>query len=382
MKYVHLDVTGNQVVKHNQVACGDVWSVERRPTDTLLLCCDGLGSGVSANLAATFCSARLIERLHGHSSLREAFGDVVRTMNQARGQDLPFAAFSLVRMLSDGSTTVLSYESPPTLLLTTQTATVLDQHESVIDHAVISEVNLLLEPGDALLVVSDGITQSGLGHGLPLGWGNDGLCRFVSAKITEGYLQSEIPRLVTDQARQLWGGRAHDDCTAVCASCRPGRSLVVLTGPPANPAMDSQLIKRYLALEGQKVVCGGTTAKLVARCSGQKLRVLTPAADTVAPPHYEISGVALVTEGAVTLNQVYNLIDESLTDYREDSGVTRLCELLRQADRIQFLVGTAPNQAEGDLVFRQQGILPRAKIVPLIAENLRNKGKLVIVEEV
>jgi hypothetical protein len=38
--------------------------------------------------------------------------------------------------------------------------------------------------------------------------------------------------------------------------------------------------------------------------------------------------------------------------------------------------------AETDISFRQQGILPRSKIVPLLTEKLRAAGKLVVVENV
>ncbi len=49
-------------------------------------------------------------------------------------------------------------------------------------------------------------------------------------------------------------------------------------------------------------------------------------------------------------------------------------------DRVNFLVGGAHNAAAGDSAFRQQGILPRETIIPLIAEKLRAAGKLVVPE--
>ena len=76
----------------------------------------------------------------------------------------------------------------------------------------------------------------------------------------------------------------------------------------------------------------------------------------------------------MTLNQVYNIYDEDPTRYEEYTGVTRLCELLRSADRINLFVGQARNVAEGDISFRQQGILPRSKIVPLLTESSARPG--------
>jgi hypothetical protein len=100
----------------------------------------------------------------------------------------------------------------------------------------------------------------------------------------------------------------------------------------------------------------------------------------VAPPRYEIEGIDLVTEGAVTLNQAYNLLNEDLCALTEDSGVTELCALLQIADRVNIFMGTARSLAGGDISFRQRGILTREAIVPLIADRLRAAGKLVVVE--
>ena len=95
-----------------------------------------------------------------------------------------------------------------------------------------------------------------------------------------------------------------------------------------------------------------------------------------------IAGIDLVTEGAVTLNQVYNLLDEDLAAFTEDSGVTELCSLMQVADRVNIMIGGAKNKASGGISFRQCGILTRENIVPLIAEKLRACGKLVVVEHV
>jgi hypothetical protein len=86
----------------------------------------------------------------------------------------------------------------------------------------------------------------------------------------------------------------------------------------------------------------------------------------------------LVTEGAVTLNQVFNLIDEDLKNLKEDSGVTDLCALLQIADRVSISMGRARNNANSDISFRQCGILSRERVIPLIAEKLRAAGKLVV----
>ena len=166
------------------------------------------------------------------------------------------------------------------------------------------------------------------------------------------------------------------------ARCRKGHIVNILTGPPASRAEDVGVVRRFLQMEGLKFVCGGTTAEIVARVLRQPLRVEQSCSSLIAPPRYEIPGVDLVTEGAVTLNQVYNLLEEDIGNLTEDSGVTELCSLLRVADRVNLFLGDARNGATNDVSFRQRGILTRQQIIPLLADKLRAAGKLVVFEHV
>jgi hypothetical protein len=87
----------------------------------------------------------------------------------------------------------------------------------------------------------------------------------------------------------------------------------------------------------------------------------------------------LVTEGAVTINQVYNIWDEDSDKLERNSPVTVLYSLLSVADRVNIFFGTSPNLAEGDIGFIQTGILQRKVILPLLADKLKSAGKLVVI---
>ncbi|MBX7257253.1 MAG: SpoIIE family protein phosphatase [Candidatus Hydrogenedentes bacterium] len=380
--YTHVDVELVQTSKRAGSVCGDRVEVERTAAYTTVLCCDGLGSGIKANIAATLCASRLLELQRRGYSLREAFQALVQTMNEARGANLPYAAFSLLQVLNNGQATALTYEMPPPIVVYRRTASLFKQHITTIDRAIIGEANCFIEPNEGILLVSDGITQAGLGTGLPEGWGAEGVCDFVCSLLSERTPARRIPKLVHDQARTYWRKLPGDDCTVALALCRQGHVVNIFTGAPLSKSMDGGVTKRFLSMDGAKVVCGATTAQIVARFLGAKLQVAQDATSLIAPPHYYLPGIDLVTEGAVTLNQVFNVFDEDLGQSDEDSGVTRLCALLREADRINIIMGNAPNVAGNDISFRQQRVLPRTTIVPLLREKLEAAGKLVVIESV
>lgn len=382
MAHKHIEIDKAQSSKHADAPCGDVVACDRSAAATTIICADGIGSGIKANLAATLCVARLTELLRCGFSLREAFGRLCATMNLWRDPHMPYAAFSVARVLPHGEATILTYEAPPPILIGQRHADVLPHHTLTLGEALVGESHWRMTEGTGLLLMSDGITQAGLGSVLHEGWGSQGVARFVTDRLNDGLAMQEIPQCVHKQACEYWGSSSGDDCTVALASCRKGEVVNIFTGPPSTPADDRSVASRFLRLEGAKIVCGATTAKIVATQLRKPVAVEQDAASMLAPPRYEIEGIDLVSEGAVTLNQYYNVLEEDPEVFDEDSGVTQLHQYLRLADRVNILVGVAQNPVNKNIAFRQRGILPRTTIVPLIADKLRKQGKLVVVDYV
>jgi hypothetical protein len=132
-----------------------------------------------------------------------------------------------------------------------------------------------------------------------------------------------------------------------------------------------------MATKGLKVVCGSTTAEMVARTNGAKIIVNEISNAYHKPPSYEIQDIDYATEGAITLNQVYNILGENADKLDKDSSVSELYKLFHSCDTINFTVGTATNPGHESIVFRQMGVFPRDVIVQLLAEKLKKLGKLV-----
>jgi hypothetical protein len=380
--YLHVDLIATQRSKQALGPCGDVVRTERTARATTTVVADGIGSGIKAHVAATAAASRLFELLARGFSLRDAFAAVAHTNQQAMGTDLPFVAFSVARITPDGRATVLTFEAPPAILVGRRRCQVLSHRTLNLEQAVIYEANCQLESGEGLLLVSDGVTQAGLGRGLPLGWGVDEVARFVSGRLGAGLDRPRIAAAVLGEAAALWGRQPGDDCTVTLADCREGVVVTLLTGPPAARRQDGPVVRDFLQRPGRKAICGATTAKLVQRATGAALTVDEAATSVIAPPRYALASVDLATEGAVTLNHVFNIWDADEDGLEPGTGPTLLRKMLKEADRIDILCGGAPNLAGGDIAFRQQGIIGRRKIVALLAERMRADGKLVTLRHV
>ena len=341
-----------------------------------------MGSGIKANIAALMTIARIKELLKQGFSLRDAFDKLVRTMNHARGSSPTYAAFTLARIYNTGQTIVLSYDAPPAVVVGFGRATILEPKIRMIEQAEVGEASCFLKVGEGLLIFSDGISQAGLGIGYKNGWESKGVCKFVNDQLVVGMPKTKLPEMITEKARELWAHSRGDDSSIMLGLCARGLVVNVLTGPSSIPDKDSSVVQKFNDAKGVKIICGASTAKMVARETNLNLTVNQDERNLIAPPRYNLPGFDLVCEGTVTLNQAYNIFDEEMPDKHEQSAVTDMLEYLKAADRINFTVGLASNPASGGISYRQRGLLPRMEIVEKLAKKLKKVGKLVVVKYV
>lgn len=382
MTYQHIAVELRQEPKRPGDPCGDAAWVGRTAYHTTLVLADGIGSGWHAHIAAQMNTARLAELLTGGTTLRDAFLSLVGTLSRWRDHSQPFSAFTLARVLNDGAVSVLSYEMPPPLFLDGRGADLLESRPVVVPAGIAFESHGRLRPGEGLLLVSDGIVQAGMGGRLEQGWTIEALEDFLNYWPRRGLPFRVLARDVMQQARDLDGALPGDDKSVLIAHAREGTEVHILTGPPSDPSRDTRVVEAFMEEKGRKVISGATTAEIVSRLTGKTLGMEQSFTDFTTPPRSSLEGVDLVTEGAVTLMQVFNLLDADVDLSKDTGAAAELAGLLRGADCVRFTVGGALNPANDDIAFRKQGILPRAEVVPLIAKKLEAMGKTVTVERV
>lgn len=373
------DIVG-QAIKHKKIVCGDAYLCERTFDYTEFVLCDGIGSGVYANIAAISCASRLMELFRTGVSQGAACEMVADSMHRARQEDIPFSAFSAARILHDGQFTVYSYEAPAPILIKDGTAIVLKPRFYTAGYEVIGESSGTLGVGDSLVLCSDGATQAGLGHGYTFGIGPEGLAAYINACLSRGAALTELPEKITDMTLLISQGRHEDDTTVAILNCRQANEITMMSGPPSMKLKDRSFVERFMNSPGTHIVCGSTTAEILARELKREVRLKSAGTSFGSPPEYMMDGVDMVTEGAVILNQIYNILGENPDRFAFSSPVERLCALLLKADVVTFMIGRSVNSAHSDLVFKQLAIRPRDTTLKLISEKLRQLGKLVVEE--
>ena len=378
MAYIHTDIFAVQSPKKLHHPCGDAYGILRDLKATTILLADGLGSGIKAHIAATMCVARLKELISGGVSIREAFKSVTDTMDKAWGSGDPFAVFTVARILNNGQTTILSYEMPPPILVNPVYCQILQERVYTQKKAIIHETYCMLTKEEGILLMSDGITQAGIGILFSNGWESEGVLRFVKSQLDGSRINGEeLTHNIHAKGRSYWPSNKGDDCTVVLAINRKGITVNLICGPPLNPENDEAFAKDFIQSEGIHIVCGGSTAKVISKAVGKKLEV-QESCSPVTPPAYKIDGLEMVTEGVVTLNQVYHLLNESGIEISTDTIPGELAWFLKMADRINIWEGTASNRGHDQIEFKLQGLFNRSQIIKTLKAKLESMGKLVV----
>ncbi|MBX3043356.1 MAG: SpoIIE family protein phosphatase [Candidatus Kapabacteria bacterium] len=382
MDYYYVEITKNQMPKYTGLPCGDVIEVIRNENETLLIIADGKGSGIKANIAANTCVSRIAGLLSRGFSLRNCCEKVAATMENAIKEDLPYSVFLIARFKSDGYVNILSYEMPPSIIISNRQANILTQRKIISEISIISESSCYLKPHEGIILYSDGVTQAGLGVNFDYGWGVDNICKFINSNLHKKATIKQLPKIITDKSFELSDLKRSDDVTTISASLRLGVIVNLLTGPPEDKSLTKEKLMTFLNSRGIKLICGATSARLVADILKKPVKIENSSYDGITPPASTIDGINLVTEGLVTLNQLFNIMDEDREDMDDANPVTQLYDYLMIADRVNIFMGSAINPANNDISYKQRGLIPRAKIISLISQKLTEIGKLVVINRI
>ena len=373
-----------QLFKHGEELCGDNIAISRHADSVTLALSDGLGSGVKANILATLTTRIAMRMLEDNLPLGEVVQTLSETLPVCAVRKVAYSTFAIAQFFSQGSARVFEFDSPPPILLRGRKVQPVSYEELKIDGKTIHEAVLELQEGDWVVFVSDGVLNAGIGGVYPLGWGWEQAAQFLEKSAHRDLSAEDLADKVAEAVAGLYADHPGDDVSIAVIKVRHKRVANVFTGPPARREADGEWVEHFTRRLGQRVVCGGTTAKIVARHLGQALDVDLSTITPEVPPIARLPGVDLVTEGILTLTRLRDLLhvgtDRGAVRFQVD-GASSLLRLLLEVDHVHFLLGQAVNPAH------QNPDLPhhlgiRVGIVHEIVEELRQRGKEVTVEEI
>jgi len=279
------------------------------------------------------------------------------------------APFAILQVLEEGQAQLVECDAPPLFLVQRGQLILPPVLEEELRGRLVRTCRLRLQDGDHLALVSEGYLQR---RGRGWSWAETALA--VKRWTDTNCDASELLGALVRTYRRLNREPLRQEVTILAMHVRPVRTATVWTGPPADPAQDAAALARLMAEPGTRIICGDTTAQIAARLLDAPLELepRPPEGWGEVPPTSRLAGVALVTEGLVTLRTARQRMTTG--EWRED-GATRLARALLAADRIHFIVGLAVNPQQA-----ADGVPLRRAVVEGLARELRARGKVVAVE--
>ena len=354
---MHVDMAYRSLNKQGEELCGDKIVISRTENATIAVLADGLGSGVKANILSTLTSSILSTMLDEGATVEEAVETIAKTLPVCNVRQLAYSTFSIIQIFDNGDVFLVEFDNPPCILVRNGQVIDLEECSEVKDCAgkTITESHFTVKPGDVLALVSDGIVYAGVGQALNFGWNWDNVSAWL-AKTT--MKEMSAPRLavsLSQAVNELYLGKPGDDSTDLIIKIAPRCVVNLLSGPPVHEEDDSHMIHDFMTSHGKRIVCGGTSANIVARVLNRKIETSIHYTNPDIPPIGKIDGIDLVTEGVLTLSRSVEILKDFLSheadfdyfrDLDEPNGAAMLAKiLLEDCTDLNVFIGKAINPA-------------------------------------
>lgn len=372
-----------QMNKKDNEVCGDtvLYRKEKSENRYVAVLCDGLGSGIKANVLSTLTASMALNFRINNESIIDSARWIMDTLPTDEIRTISYCTFTIIDIDFEGLATVIEYGNP-VYFIVRDLQVVIPQKKELVVHQGGQQKKLLISEfkfleNDRLISITDGVTQSGIGvPEMPFGWGLDKLHDFTVEAIGNdpNLSANEMARQIINKAYRNDGNMLKDDASCIVFYRRSPRKLLICTGPPYVKEKDRLMAEILNDFAGIKIVCGGTTAKIIARELKKEIQVESlETGSKFFPPTSKISGMDLVTEGILTLSMVDEIIKNGRkTSSHSNDPAQKIVNHLLEADIIYFLVGACINIAHQDPEFPVELDI-RRNVVKRIASSLENK---------
>ena len=399
MNDICIDIDYQQLYKHGQQIGGDVFLLDRQRGSNIITATlsDGLGSGVKANVLASLTSHMANKLSFSPIDLNHSAEIIMDTLPVDKEKGISYSTFTIAKIVyaSDKSfinVGLIEYDNPMALRFSGSEPIIWNRHanrlhrKNAVKKEVVYSSDFSMEYDDRLIFFSDGVAQAGVSLGSigsqnvsagsrrggpavygakapaikmpsahsagvgPMGWGEANVKKFIQEVLKKNpdISSRDLTREIVTQAYKFDNYQANDDITCVAVHIRKPRRTLIVTGAPRSRESDRKLRQIIEDFEGNVIVCGGTTAKIVARELGKEVKSDRQPSGNL-PPSSLIEGIDLVTEGMLTLHVVTERLGKKvlLKEMPEDPA-KRFIRILRETDQVEMVVGTKINDETDD----------------------------------
>jgi len=274
------------------------------------------------------------------------------------GDKPSYATFTVIEIEKDGLVKTINYDNPAIIIMRGnqrfKPAKIYELKIGGFEHhgKILRCQEFYAMKEDRMIFFTDGVTQSGLDSlKFNMGWGHENVVEFVKQLINNQpqISATKLARKIVNRALLNDNYNLKDDTSCGVIYLREPRETMLITGPPFLKMKDIGFIDRIKNFKGEKIICGGTTAEIIAREMNLDLQMVQNYSDPTLPPISILEGFDLVTEGIITIGKVEEILENYNSETRlYGSPADEIVKKLLKHDIIYLLVGTRINRAHHD----------------------------------
>lgn len=338
--------------KHNETICGDYFKLFENEDKKVYVLSDGLGSGVKANILSTLTTTILGTMLSHNMPLDECVDTVAAALPICRVRRLAYSTFTVLQ-LEKNIAYLVQYDNPSAIILRKGKRLDYPTQVHFVGEKEIHESRIPLQDDDIIILMTDGVTNAGIGKLAVNGWERSELTGFLERLDTDEMSASRLAAVIINGCLALSENSMDDDTTALVVKVRERLVVNMLVGPPENKEEDNKIMKMFFAKDGNRIVCGGSTANAVSKFLNKPLRIIQDSGNEQIPDMGQIDGVDFVTEGIITLKRVLEICKQYLKEpmilltlcKEKDAASLLAAFLIEKATDINIYFGMAANSA-------------------------------------
>jgi len=355
MNNLFVEIASKQVAKAGNSVCGDriVTQKVAEQNRFITILSDGLGSGIKARVLADLTASMALQYTLNHEPIKRASQIILNTLPIDNQKKIGYSTFTILDIYTDGLVNITEFDNPCVQIFKGNKPIIIERKSFVVQgfgiRRSVYTFSFMANEADRIILMSDGVTQSGLGmRTSPFGWGDTAVTEYVAAILNAqpDIAATMLSKLIVEKAGMNDALKPQDDTSCTVVYLRKPRNIVICTGPPYNADHDAVYAAKLNNYKGEKVICGGTTAQIIARELKLSVKVNLNSARLDLPPSASMEGINLVTEGILTLSRACELL--ATDNLAEESPAGDLIRLLLAHDKIDFMVGTHINASHHD----------------------------------
>ena len=264
---ITVDVAYKSLNKFTEVLCGDKVELLKTEDSNIMILADGMGSGVKANILATLTSKILGTMFLNGATLEECVETIVETLPICKVRQVAYSTFSILQVFHSGDAYLVEFDNPSCIFIRNGQLVPIPQNIREVQGKKINEYRFTVQRGDALILMSDGTVHAGVGQLLNFGWLWEDIAKYAVKQYALTISAMRLAASICQACDELYQYRPGDDTTVACMRIINAKPVHLMTGPAQDPSMDEEMVRSFMSGDDstKRIVCGGTSATIVAR---------------------------------------------------------------------------------------------------------------------